>query len=174
MKNRILLLISGALLTANFSFAQKCGTYEGSLEEDIQKYPDFYQTLESKNAELKLQHEKALSRLTHFKTEDGIKIIPVVVHVIHDMGGENISDASIQGALDVLNANINGQAANFLNKTPQIEQGIFFSKSLYFSVGGMGKININPFSELAKRFYLRLDPQNPLSSLTIRAKSLLN
>ncbi|SVA65218.1 uncharacterized protein METZ01_LOCUS118072, partial [marine metagenome] len=67
-----------------------------------------------------------------------------------------------------------GKINNFLNKTPQIEQGIFFSKSLYFSVGGMGKININPFSELAKRFYLRLDPQNPLSSLTIRAKSLLN
>ena len=77
MRNRILFLIFGVLLTANFSFAQKCGTYEGSLEEDIQKYPDFYQSLESKNAELKLQHEEALSRLTHFKTEDGVKIIPV-------------------------------------------------------------------------------------------------
>ena len=46
--------------------------------------------------------------------------IPVVVHVIHDMGSENISDASIQEALDILNANINGQAANFLNKTPDV------------------------------------------------------
>ena len=48
------------------------------------------------------------------------------------------------------------------------------SKSLYFSVGGLGDSGVNPFAELAKRFYLRLDPQNPLPSLTIRAKSLLN
>ena len=61
-----------------------------------------------------------------------------------------------------------------LNKVPQIEQGIFFSKSLYFSVGGVGDISANPFAELAKRFYLRLDPQNPLPSLTIRGKSILN
>ena len=51
---------------------------------------------------------------------------------------------------------------------------IFFTKSLYFSVGGLGETASNPFSELAKRFYLRLDPQNPLPSLTIRAKSILN
>ena len=62
----------------------------------------------------------------------------------------------------------------FMNKVPQLEQGIFFSKSLYFSVGGLGDIGVNPFAELAKRFYLRLDPQKPLPSLTIRAKSLLN
>lgn len=120
MRNKILLLFLGTLFTTNFGFAQVCGTYEGSLEEDIQKYPAFYQSLESKNAELKLQNEKALSKMTNLKTENGVKIIPVVVHVIHDLGGENISDASIQGALDVLNANINGQGANFLSKTPDV------------------------------------------------------
>ena len=120
MQNRILLLIFGALLTASFGFAQKCGTYEGSLEEDIQKYPDFYQSIQSKNADLELNHEKALSKMTSLKVENGVKIIPVVVHVIHDMGNENISDASIQGALDILNANINGQASNFLDKTPDV------------------------------------------------------
>ena len=67
-----------------------------------------------------------------------------------------------------------GKINNLLNKVPQIEQGIFFSKSLYFSVGGIGDISVNPFAELAKRFYLRLDPQNPLPSLTIRGKSILN
>ena len=120
MRNKILLLFLGTLFTTNFGFAQVCGTYEGSLEEDIQKYPAFYQSLESKNAELKLQNEKALSKMTNLKTENGVKIIPVVVHVIHDLGGENIYDASIQGALDVLNANINGQGANFLSKTPDV------------------------------------------------------
>ena len=120
MRNKILLLFLGTLFTTNFGFAQVCGTYEGSLEKDIQKYPHFYQSLESKNAELKLQNEKALSKMTNLKTENGVKIIPVVVHVIHDLGVENISDASIQGALDVLNANINGQGANFLSKTPDV------------------------------------------------------
>ena len=67
-----------------------------------------------------------------------------------------------------------GKINTLLNKVPQIEQGIFFSKSLYFSVGGIGDISVNPFAELAKRFYLRLDPQNPLPSLTIRGKSILN
>ena len=67
-----------------------------------------------------------------------------------------------------------GKINTFLNKVPQLEQGIFFTKSLYFSVGGLGEIKSNPFAELAKRFYLRLDPQNPLPSLTIRSKSLLN
>ena len=67
-----------------------------------------------------------------------------------------------------------GKINTLLNKVPQIEQGIFFSKSLYFSVGGMGDAGSNPFEELAKRFYLRLDPQKPLPSLTIRGKSILN
>ena len=67
-----------------------------------------------------------------------------------------------------------GKLNTFFNKVPQVEQGIFFTKSLYFSVGGPGETASNPFSELAKRFYLRLDPQNPLPSLTIRAKSILN
>lgn len=67
-----------------------------------------------------------------------------------------------------------GKINTFLNKVPHLEQGIFFTKSLYFSVGGLGEIKSNPFAELAKRFYLRLDPQKPLPSLTIRSKSLLN
>ena len=67
-----------------------------------------------------------------------------------------------------------GKLNTFLNKVPQLEQGIFFSKSLYFPVGGLGDSGANPFAELAKRFYLRLDPQHPLPSLTIRTKSLLN
>ena len=60
-----------------------------------------------------------------------------------------------------------GKINTLLNKVPQLEQGIFFSKSLYFSVGGLGDSGANPFAELAKRFYLRLDPQNPLLPLQL-------
>ena len=120
MRNKILPLFLGALLSANFSFAQKCGTYEGSFENEKNKFPEFYQSIESKNSDLQQSHLKALNKMTSLKVENGVRIIPVVVHVIHDLGNENISDVSIQGALDILNANINGQGANFLNKTPDI------------------------------------------------------
>ena len=143
MINRILLSILGTFLAINFSFAQKCGTYVGSLEENIQEYPDFYQSLESKNNELKLQHDKALSRLKNFKTENGIKIIPVVVHVIHDLGNENISDASIQGAIDILNANINGQAANFLSQTPPVFAAVRGDAKLEFRLAKLDPLG-NP------------------------------
>jgi hypothetical protein len=119
MKNRLLTLIF-VFLAFTSVYAQKCGTYYGSYEEQEQKFPDFYQSLEGINADLEANYKSAVNKMTHLKTENGKKIIPVVVHVIHNLGSENISDASIQGALDILNANINGQASNFLTKTPDI------------------------------------------------------
>lgn len=119
MNNKFLLLIVSSFISI-VSFAQSCATYKGSLDEQMEKYPSFYESLEDKNTELQLNYNKILSRFSNAKTQDGVRIIPVVVHVVHDMGNENISDASIQGALDILNANINGQGANFLNNTPDI------------------------------------------------------
>ena len=59
-----------------------------------------------------------------------------------------------------------------IKSIPNLEQGIYFSKRLYFSVGGIGVINKSPFKEIAKRFYSRIDPQNPLPALIIRTKNL--
>ena len=67
------LLIFAGLLSVNLSFSQKCGTYPGSLQEDIKKYPHFYQSLEKKNTELKLQHEKVSASLRNSKSEEGLK-----------------------------------------------------------------------------------------------------
>ncbi len=120
MRNIFLQIFLGALLSVNFSFAQTCGTFDGSFENEKHNHPEFYKSIESKNSDLEKSHLKALSKMNSLKVENGVRIIPVVVHVIHDLGNENISDASIQGALDILNANINGQGANFLNKTPDI------------------------------------------------------
>ncbi|MDG2093425.1 MAG: hypothetical protein P8J72_03045 [SAR86 cluster bacterium] len=55
---------------------------------------------------------------------------------------------------------------------PDLEQGIYFSKSLYFSIGGIGSFGGSPFSEISKRLYSRIDPQKPLSPLIIRTKNL--
>ena len=159
MRNTILPLIFGALLVYSSGFAQKCGTYPGSLEEQIQKYPLFYEGIEYKNIELEKQHEKALSKLVNLKTDNGIKIIPVVVHVIHDMGNENISDESIQGALDILNANINGQAANFLSKTPDVFAAVRGDAKLEFRLAKLDPLG-NPTTGINRvRSSLTEEPQ---------------
>ena len=78
MRNKYLLLIFATLLLANFSFAQRvCGTFEGSFEQDKQKYPEFYQSLESVNADLEKQHKSALSKMIRSKSENGRKIIKI-------------------------------------------------------------------------------------------------
>ena len=59
----------------------------------------------------------------------------------------------------------------FIRTTPSIEQGIYFTKNLYFSIGGMGKFKADYFTEISKRLYSRLDPQKPLSPLTSRSSS---
>ena len=58
-----------------------------------------------------------------------------------------------------------------IRSIPTIEQGIYFNKRLYFSVGGVGEFGSKPFKEISKRFYTRIDPQNPLPSLIIRTKN---
>ena len=161
MKNKYLLLIFAALLLANSGFAQGvCGTFEGSFEQDKQKYPEFYQSLESVNAELEQQHKSALSKMTNLKSENGKKIIPVVVHVIHDMGGENISDVSIQTALDALNKNINGQSDKLLSSQGQNP----LTPNVFAAVRG----DLNVEFRLAK-----IDPSgNPTTGIN-RVRSLL-
>ena len=126
MKNRLLPLIFAFLAVTSVN-AQKCGTYDGYLEKQIQNYPEFYQGLEEQNKKLAIDHKKALKQLSAYKTESGKKIIPVVVHNIYNDAGGLLSDAVIQAAIDALNRNINGQSEMLLElyqnqylKTPDI------------------------------------------------------
>ena len=59
-----------------------------------------------------------------------------------------------------------------MNQIPTLEQGIFFSRDLYFSIGGIGKVTKSPFDEIGKRLYTRIDPQKPLPPLIIRSKKI--
>ena len=126
MKNRLLPLIFAFLAVTSIN-AQKCGTYDGYLEKQIQKYPDYYQKLQSQNQKLEEENQKSLKRMSDYKTEGGKKIIPVVVHNIYNDAGGLLSDAVIQAAIDALNRNINGQSEILLElyqnqylKTPDI------------------------------------------------------
>ena len=125
MKKRITLLPIILMFICLNAFSQEnhgvCGSYKDYIKDDMQKYPAYYQSIESRNLELEKERLRALNTLSNAKSANqGKKIIPVVVHIIHDMGAENVSDETVIQAIDILNKNINGQSANFLAKTPDV------------------------------------------------------
>ena len=136
MNNRLLPLIVTVLLAATSLTAQVCGTYEGSFEEQVQKHPDFYKGLEELDIELESEYRSALNKMKHLKVIEGKKIIPVVVHVIHDFGAENITDAEIHAAIDALNKNINGQSDKFL----AVQQGYKLTPDIFAARRGVADI----------------------------------
>ncbi|MDC3395021.1 zinc-dependent metalloprotease [Flavobacteriales bacterium] len=161
MKNKFLPLFVGMFLASTMVFSQgKCGTYEGSFEDQKQKYPAFFKGLESLNTELEADCKSALSKMKRLKVEGGKRIIPVVVHVIHDLGSENLSDAAIQGAIDALNKNINGQSDKFLNQS----NGYPLTPDIFASVVGVANIEFR----LAK-----IDPSGNHTTGILRVQSEL-
>ena len=57
MKKQLLIIFAGLCLI-NFSYAQGvCGTYDGYLEDDKEKYPAFYQSIESVNQQLDQEYK---------------------------------------------------------------------------------------------------------------------
>ena len=59
----------------------------------------------------------------------------------------------------------------YIRNTPTIDQGIYFTKDLYYSIGGIGHFQSDYFVEISKRLSSRLNPQTPLSPLTFRSSS---
>ena len=64
------------------------------------------------------------------------------------------------------------KVSTIVRSIPNLDQGIYFSKRLYFSIGGIGIFSESPFKEISKRLYTRIDPQKPLPALIIRSKNL--
>ena len=118
--------ILSIFLTVPFqSFAQNkvCGSYKGYIQDDMHQNPEFYQSILEKNQSLKQEFERIQNNLdisSLRSTSNNKKIIPVVVHIIHDDGPENVSDEVVQEAIDALNRNINGQSNLFESRTPDV------------------------------------------------------
>ena len=118
--------ILSIFLTVPFqSFAQNkvCGSYKGYIEDDMHQNPEFYQSISEKNQNLRQEFERIQNNLdisSLRSTSDNKKIIPVVVHIIHDDGPENVSDEVVQDAIDALNRSINGQSNLFESRTPDV------------------------------------------------------
>jgi len=126
MTKFLLTTILSIFLTVPFqSFAQNkvCGSYKGYIQDDMHQNPEFYQSISEKNQSLKQEFERIQNNLdisSLRSTSDNKKIIPVVVHIIHDDGPENVSDEVVQEAIDALNRNINGQSNLFESRTPDV------------------------------------------------------
>ncbi|MAO02348.1 MAG: hypothetical protein CMD05_05445 [Flavobacteriales bacterium] len=160
MKNKYLFFsVLFALFFTTNSIAQErvCGTYEGYLEEDMKKYPEFYNSLEDKNNKLEQKYKAIKNKFLNMRLSNSAsskkKIIPVVVHVIHDgTSSSNLTEAQIQNGIDELNANINGQGWNFLSVTPDV----------FAAVRGVGNVEFR----LAK-----IDPDGNPTNGIVRVKS---
>ena len=65
------------------------------IEDDMHQNPEFYQSIARKNQSLKQEFERIQNNLfisSLRSTSDNKKIIPVVVHIIHDDSPENADE----------------------------------------------------------------------------------
>ena len=95
-----------------------CGTTE-AMNELIKKNPDVwkkYLELEKLTADYIKSHENASQ-----KTNGQIYIIPLVFHIIHQYGPENISDAQVFDAVKILNRDFRKLNADTSDILPQFK-----------------------------------------------------
>jgi PKD repeat protein len=96
---------------------QLCGTDEMS-REFYQAHPHLQEDMLGKREELKQHTEKYIRQVSSARGNDSLLIVPVVFHVIHNYGNENISDAQILSGLQVLNRNFKKQHPDMGNVEP--------------------------------------------------------
>ena len=87
------------MISSGNTFAQEAQPGCG-LEKQRQK-------LIAENPQIQVDYEKLLNRYTENRLVNGksetIRIIPIVFHVVHEYGEENISDQQVQDAVRILN-----------------------------------------------------------------------
>ena len=132
LKSTLLLIIFCLFSIVAISQNHVCGSHHGYLEEQKDKFPQFYKSLENKNLQLEENNAKLLSKVSNNEKSTDKKIIPVVVHVIHNFGSENVTDAQVHDAIRVLNENINGQDPQFISRTPDVFAAVVGKPNLEF------------------------------------------
>ncbi|MBI4945145.1 MAG: T9SS type A sorting domain-containing protein [Bacteroidetes bacterium] len=131
MKKKILYLIATILFHISFSmlYAQQvpvpeeprkyCGTDEAT-QKLFDKYPGLHATFER----LRMESQNNAKLNSALQTQSIIYTIPVVVHVLHNYGSENISDAQIKDAIAILNRDFQKQNADTATVMPAFKNNI--------------------------------------------------
>lgn len=96
-----------------------CGANElGRMGSIISGHPERLQ--EIAQAEAELEHfTQAYVQDASRDEDDNIYIIPVVFHIIHNNGAENISDDQVRDAIRVMNEDFNKLNSNWMNVQPE-------------------------------------------------------
>ena len=107
--NKLITLLSLCFLVSSTVFSQiestrNCGTYE-ALQEAFEMYPELEQGYEAHR--LLMNSYQGNSVGNSLEKADGTYTIPVVFHILHNYGTENISDAQVYDALQVFNREFN-------------------------------------------------------------------
>ena len=64
MKKIILPILLSCFLFSNLAITQHiCGTYDGYLQDEMKKYPEFYNSIEDKNNKLKKDYDHLIDNL---------------------------------------------------------------------------------------------------------------
>lgn len=121
MKKSILLL-AGICSVVSFSQEEPsgleptpCGTTEHQ-EAQFEKHPEYKLLYEQEQAEFQLFYEEFAESYSAGDRE--LKIIPVVVHVIHTGGSENISDEQVRDAIKQMNEDFSQTNEDFSEVVP--------------------------------------------------------
>ena len=117
---KISIFCTSLLFAINTSFSQQaepCAT-EIVFQQQALKYP----SLLKKREELEEQIAKYISENKNQKQATAPRIIPVVFHIIHEGGGENISKAQVQDQIRILNEDYRRSNSDAQN-TPSVFQG---------------------------------------------------
>ncbi|MBC7864799.1 MAG: T9SS type A sorting domain-containing protein [Bacteroidia bacterium] len=131
MKKIITFLFGAALITVNAQTPFPCGTDE-AMKKEFQLHPELYQQY--------LEREAALAQEDAIAFQNGygsnvklnsmppVYTIPVVFHILHQYGPENISDAQVYDQMTILNndyrklnADISNVVAGFQSIAADVE-----------------------------------------------------
>ncbi len=90
---------------------KRCGTDE-IIREHFAKHPELYPTF--------VKNELELDKLSREYRKDGstVYIIPIVFHILHENGTENISDAQVVDAVNILNRDFRKLNADTIQVIP--------------------------------------------------------
>ena len=108
----ILMLFTG-LSYGQQEVTQKCG-HQWAQEEAFRLHPELRESYEAYQL---LQNSKQFTE----KGGASSYVIPVVFHVLHEYGTENISDAQIYDAMEVINREFNSADPDSVNIVPEYE-----------------------------------------------------
>jgi len=111
MKN---LLFLSVLFVSVYCHAQtqKCG-FDAFQEKELKSNPNFQKQAADVN---QLLFEAASNRNIHQRNPSVIRNIPVVVHIVHQNGPENMTDSAITAGIDKLNLQLQNAAPyNYVN-----------------------------------------------------------